>query len=68
MHNHILMWRESSRDLVQDIVWDFARFPTRFRSRFCEISYDFSRVEYNGRDFTTNVSNTEIKRALITAA
>ena len=34
--------RESSRDLVRNIVWDFARFRTRYRFGFCEISYEIS--------------------------
>ena len=35
------------RDFLRDIVWNFARFCTIYRLRFCEISYEFSRVEYN---------------------
>ena len=61
MHNHIFIWRENSRDLVRNIVWDFARFRMRYRLEFCEISYELSRVEYNGRGFVTNESNNESK-------
>ena len=80
MHNHIFVWAQEFmrsrtkyclgfyeisykilfgilRDFVRDIVWDF-----------CEISYELSHVEYNGRGFVTNVSNTESKHALITGA
>ena len=48
MRNHIFISRESSRDLVRNIVWDFSRFRTRYRLGFLrdfvrDIVWDFTR-------------------------